>query len=689
MKRKTLIICEKPAAAERIAYALAHEKPVKERNRGVTYYRMNTPEGEMVVCSALGHLYEVAQKDKVSRREYPVWDYAWKPKHESGKESLKCKNYIEVIAALSRGADLIVNACDYDVEGSVIGYTIIKYACGASQASRMKFSTLTDRELREAYENRSPTLDYPLIQAGMCRHEVDWLYGINLSRALTESARNASGRYATLSTGRVQGPALKFIVEREKEILTHVPTPYWEAYLEVEVGDVKLKAEYPGKIESAQTAEEIRKRCRNAEGVVKNVRRSSVETPPPPPFDIASLQSEAYRRFRYAPKLTLNIAERLYLNALISYPRTGSQKLPSSIGYREILEKLRDSDYRGYVARLKEPLKPVEGSKSDPAHPAIYPTGQKPTRTLSSYEGKIYDLIVRRFLSAFARPSLRELIKAEIEVEGYSFQVRGLRMLDPGWTEIYPHIEVEGQPVAFMEEGMKARVLQSFVQLKYTQPPPRFNPGSLLKRLEKEEIGTKATRADIIDTLYSRGYIVGEQMKATILAQKVIELLTRYCPEIIDVELTRSLEKQMQEIELGLKTREEVVYRATVNLRSAMLKLKADEKNVGSQLSDALKRLKAENNALTTPCPKCGATLRVVTSRGTGKRFIGCLNRCGFTLPLPQTGKLTVLDKKCLECGFQMVQIKFSRRRPFSTCPNCYVKRIMVQGGSASREKNG
>ncbi|MEM2964415.1 MAG: toprim domain-containing protein, partial [Candidatus Bathyarchaeia archaeon] len=206
MKRKILIVCEKPAAAERIACALACEKPVKEIDRGVTYFKLGTPEEDILVCSALGHLYEVAQKDDSSRREYPVWDYAWKPKHESDRKSVKCKAYIEVIASLSRDVDQIVNACDYDVEGSVIGYTIVKYACGAVQASRMKFSTLTDQELREAYKNRSPTLDYPLIHAGMCRHEVDWLYGINLSRALTESARNVSGRYSTLSTGRVQGP---------------------------------------------------------------------------------------------------------------------------------------------------------------------------------------------------------------------------------------------------------------------------------------------------------------------------------------------------------------------------------------------------------------------------------------------------------------------------------------------------
>ena len=686
MKRKTLIVCEKPAAAERIAYALAHGKPVKEKSRGVTYYRLENPDEEIVVCSALGHLYEVAQKDNANRREYPVWDYAWKPKHMSNRESSKCKNYIEVIANLSRNVDMIVNACDYDVEGSVIGYTIIKYACEAVQASRMKFSTLTDQELREAYKNRSPTLDYPLIHAGMCRHEVDWLYGINLSRALTESARNVSGRYATLSTGRVQGPTLKFIVEREKDILTHVPTPYWEAYLKVEIGGVKLKAEYPGKIESAYMAEEIQRRCEKAEGVVRNVRKTLAKTPPPPPFDIASLQSEAYRRFRYPPKLTLNVAERLYLDALISYPRTGSQKLPPSIGYREILEKLKDSKYGEYVAKLEEPLKPVEGPKSDPAHPAIYPTGHHPTQPLPTYEEKIYDLIVRRFLSTFARPSLKEFLKAEIDVEGYSFHLRGLRVLEPGWTEIYPQLDAEGQSIAFIEEGMKVKVLQCVVELKYTQPPPRFNPGSLLKKMEKEGIGTKATRADIIDTLYSRGYVEAEQMKATILAQKVIDLLTRYCPEIVDVDLTRSLEDQMQKIELGLKTREEVVYQSTVNLRNALLKLKLEEENVGTQLTEALKRMKAENEALNTPCPSCGASLKVIKSRSTGKRFIGCLNRCGFTLPLPQTGKLTLTDKKCSECGFQMVQIKFTRRRPLSTCPNCYVKRLS-QGGSASKVK--
>ena len=176
---------------------------------------------------ALGHLYTITSKEK--GRSYPVFDYQWVPRYLAERGASRIRVWLKVIAQLAKDAEEFVDACDFDIEGSIIGYTILKYACGGKEkaAKRMKYSTLTKEELQESYTHLLPTLDFALIEAGLTRHEVDWLYGINLSRALTQAAKNCSGQYATLSTGRVQGPTLKFLEIREKTINCFVPTPYW------------------------------------------------------------------------------------------------------------------------------------------------------------------------------------------------------------------------------------------------------------------------------------------------------------------------------------------------------------------------------------------------------------------------------------------------------------------------------
>ena len=145
------------------------------------------------------------------------------------RSAKRTRVWLETIGKLAKNADAFVDACDYDVEGSIIGYSILKYACGGkeAEAKRMKYSTLTREELEQSYANALPSLDFSLIEAGLARHEVDWLYGVNLSRALTLAAKKHSGRYTTLSTGRVQGPTLKFLAMRERSIRSFVPTPYW------------------------------------------------------------------------------------------------------------------------------------------------------------------------------------------------------------------------------------------------------------------------------------------------------------------------------------------------------------------------------------------------------------------------------------------------------------------------------
>ena len=212
---RTLIICEKPDAARRLADSLTESRPESNRKHGLTYYKIKKQNDVLIICPALGHLYTVGSKEEIPRSKYPIWDYIWKPIHEVEKGRERQQQWLKAIEELGSEADQFINACDFDIEGSLIGYMILKYACRAEKkARRMKFSTLTNADLNNAYKKISPHLDYEIVNAGICRHEIDWLYGINLSRALTESARKHSKQYATISTGRVQGPTLNFIVER-------------------------------------------------------------------------------------------------------------------------------------------------------------------------------------------------------------------------------------------------------------------------------------------------------------------------------------------------------------------------------------------------------------------------------------------------------------------------------------------
>jgi len=170
---QTLIVCEKPDAAARVARALDEDgDPRRIETQGVTVYESRNKHETIVICSAIGHLYAVDSKTRTSRRYYPVWDFDWKPKHLIDKKSARLARWIQVISSLANKADRFINACDYDVEGSLIGYTILRYACqGAdSKAQRMKFSTMTEKELRSAYKTLAPQLDMPLVEAGRTRH---------------------------------------------------------------------------------------------------------------------------------------------------------------------------------------------------------------------------------------------------------------------------------------------------------------------------------------------------------------------------------------------------------------------------------------------------------------------------------------------------------------------------------------
>ncbi len=666
-----LIIAEKPNAAGRIAYALA-DGDVTKKNRGkAVWYETTIGDEKTYVVPAVGHIYTLEQEGK--GWDYPVFDMVWKPTYEVRKKSKWMKNYHTNLKKLSDKADKFVNACDYDQEGSVIGYNILKFVVGTENAARMKFSTLTTSDLQEAYKNLSEELDHGMVQSGLARHILDWLWGINLSRALTLSVKNNTNTFKVLSTGRVQGPALKILVDREREIDEFEPEDYWilEAYLESEKGELKTRHE-DGKFWKEEEADESKKNASKDGANVKKVSKNKFKHKPPYPFDLSTLQREAYSAFRFSPSKTLDVAQSLYESGLISYPRTSSQKLPPKIGYKNILKKIKNQNKYSELAQKlldRGKLKPKQGKKEDKAHPAIYPTGSKPD-SLSEDDKKLYDLIVKRYLAVFGKAAVRESVKLTFDLSGEMFLGKGKRTLEPNWFEFYdPYVKKKEQKVPDLEEGDELDVSKVSKLDKQTQPPKRYTQASLVSEMEKRNLGTKATRSQIIDKLYSRGYVDGSSIKVTDIGMGVVEALEKYSPKVLSENMTRSFEDDMEKIRDGDKSKDDVVEEAKKALGEILDSIEKNEEEIGQGLKEAVMETNRKKRELGE-CPECGGTLKVIK---TGRsQFVGCSGYpdCENSYPLPQKAKIVPTKEKCDDCDLPTFKVIRRGKRPFEMCPD-------------------
>lgn len=684
----TLIIAEKPTSAKRIAEALAEDgRPEKRVKRGVAYYVFFRDGEKHCVVPSVGHLYGLAPAH--SRWDYPVFDIAWKERCEIDPKAKYVRAYLANIKELAQEADRYINASDYDIEGATLGYNILRFACGVEDAGRMRYSTLVRDDLIRAYENASPTLDWDQINAGIARHYLDFYWGVNLTRALTLALNKAARLgFKILSTGRVQAPTLAILAEREKEIESFKPTPFWQIRAEIDCEGHLIEGWFErDRLWEREEAERVVKGCEGRSAVVASITRRRYRPAPPTPLSLTDLQVEAYRAFGFTPDRALNIAQSLYEMAAISYPRTASQKLPPQIGYRAILSSVASlRDYRGLAEELlgRKKLKPKEGRKKDPAHVAIYPTTEPPKK-LTSEQSRLYDLIVRRFMATFGRPAVRESMKVAVRVGDFSFIVTGRRTIEENWYRFYkPYVKLEETPLPDLKEGQELTVRRVELIEKQTQPPKRYTPASLVRELESRGIGTKATRAEIIRTLFNRGYIKGRSIRITELGRGVVNTLRLYCPRILSEELTREFERKMDLIMQGKLNVDRVLDDCKAVLKDILAEFRSKEEGIGEYLAREVK--KAERPMLG-PCPRCGdGVLLVVYSRRTRRRFVGCTGyfkkKCSFTLPLPQRGKLDSLGDKCKGCGYPIVMIQERGRRPWRYCinPDCPTKNARRKG---------
>jgi len=656
-----LIITEKPQAAWKIASALG--KSNKKTLKGVPYYEINRKGRKIIVACAVGHLFTLAQKEPGSK--IPVFDLVWVPNYFVRKNDFS-KKYYDVLLKLIKGAGSLTVATDYDVEGEVIGLNIIRFIAAQPDAARMKFSTLTEKELNSSYESKFQSLDWGQAIAGETRHYLDWFYGINLSRALMNSLKSI-GKFKIMSIGRVQGPTLNLIVKKEKEIQTFKSKLYWQIFIKIEKPEIELIHN-----KDIFNKSELKK----FEGIVgktgkAETKKKGQKLPPNPPFNLTTLQTEAYRLFGINPRKTLEAAQSLYLAGLISYPRTSSQKLPSSINYEEILKRLA----KKYKAeKLITRKKPVEGKKSDPAHPSIYPTGN--FKNLGGNEKKIYDLIVRRFLSLFIEDAIIENKIIKVEIEKLTFIKKGIEIKKKNWLEIYP-IRIKETPLPRINRNVK--VVDSRIEEKETRPPKRYTPASIISELEKRNLGTKATRANILETLYERGYIQEQSIKATPLGISLIETLKGHSPIIIDENLTRYFEREMESIQRTRRNHKEkeekIIEEAKKTITQISKVFKEKQEEIGEEISEANNKLREQqkkDNKLNI-CPICKkGSLGITYSKKTRRHFVACdaYPKCKNTYSLPPNGFIKKTGKNCEKCGFPIL-IRLSKgKRPWEFCFN-------------------
>ncbi|MDP3881696.1 MAG: DNA topoisomerase [Nanoarchaeota archaeon] len=712
-----LIITEKPQAAQKIASALGDFRKYSEE--GVSYYEVNKEGRTVYVASAVGHLFGLTYKK--GQKGWPIFELEWQPSFNK-KGAAFTRKYYNLLKKLASKSSGFIIATDFDIEGEVIGWNVLRFICKQTTAKRMKFSTLTAPELKKAFENPMAELAWGNAYAGETRHILDWLYGINLSRALM-SAIKKTGSFRLLSIGRVQGPALKIIVDREREIQKFKPVPYWQVFASAQ----NLEFKHPRDIFNKNNLE-IFKTIKEA---LAETKKSEEKIQPPHPFDLTTLQREAYRFYKINPSETLSIAQKLYLDGIISYPRTSSQKIPEAIEPKKIIKSLLKHFPE---AKFCTRDKPIEGKKSDPAHPSIYPTGEY--KELAEREGKIYTLIVKRFLSAFAQDAitankrivltaldkkgspLKTIITEEVDNENSSedeeekanekevkqkeytltFTTSAQALIEKGWMQIYPHkIEESELP----DINGKVKIEKIRFEEKETQPPNRYTPASLVSILEKKNLGTKSTRSMIVETLFDRGYLDGQSIKATPLGIRLIESLEKYSSIIIDENLTRKLENEMEQIqnssgkEVNLEGKEkEIIDAAKKIIMDISKEFKVNELKIGQELLKGLEILRAEQQESNTlmPCPTCKkGNLRIMYSKKSRRYFVACsaYPECTQTYSLPPNALIKKSEKICEADNFPKLLAIRKAKRPWEFCfnPNCPIEKAKREKWEASKSE--
>lgn len=661
---KTLVLAEKPSVGRSLAKVLRANINKRSYLEGDKY----------IVTWALGHLVTLADPEAYGE-QYKSWSMETLPMLPNRMKlnviPKTSKQFSEVKKVMMRkDVDELVIATDAGREGELVARWIIEKAGFRKPIKRLWISSQTDKAIKEGFAKLKPGKEYDnLYMAAQCRAEADWYVGLNVTRALTCKYN------AQLSAGRVQTPTLAMIVQREEEIKNFKPRDYYNIAAKAN-GYTMHWQNKNGSFNTfnEEEAKAVVSKVRGQKGKIVEVSQSDKKKYSPALYDLTELQRDANRFFGFSAKQTLSIMQRLYENyKFLTYPRTDSRYISQDI-VPTLPDRLKAisvgkySKFAGEVlkGRIKANKSFVDDSKVSDHH-AIIPTEEKVSLSLlSSEEMKIYDLVVKRFLSIMLPPFeyIQTTIKAE--VNGEIFTASGKVVKSKGWKAVYDKEEdfddrsegelkdqilpkvVKGEEVAFSTVNMSNQK---------TKPPARFTEAALLSAMENPQkyvqmdkvssktlgetggLGTVATRADIIEKLYNTFYVEknGKEMIPTSKGKQVVELVPQ---DLKSPLLTAKWEKDLESISKGRLSGK--------NFVDGM-------KSYASKLVDDVKSSKDKfkyDNITGKKCPQCGKYMLEV--KGKNGKMLVCQDR---------------------ECGYRENLSRFTNVR----CPECH-KKLELRG---------
>jgi len=663
---KTLVICEKNNAAKRISTILSGGNRQFLKRGRLSYYGFETGEGEFYVIGLRGHIITL---------DYPTKYNNWKaiePSELVWKEPYK-REHAHDIAGLLKDlipkVQRIIIATDFDREGELIGMESVEILGGklpGIELKRAKFSALTKWEIERAFGDLVD-VDINLARAGETRQHIDLVWGASLTRFISLASMQTGRDF--LSVGRVQSPTLALLVDREKEIKSFEPVPYWEIHADLEKNGDAFQAEHAeGRFDDRDAAQKAFIKARVCiKAKVAGASKIEREDRPPVPYSTTLFLADATSKLRISASKVMSLAEDLYTEGWISYPRTDNTVYPPSIGLKSILERLKESSFKKEAEELLKQgkLMPTRGRVSTTDHPPIYPVRGTTHTHLRGERWKVYELIVRRFLATLAPNCVVEERSASFDLKGEPFKARGLKVMSPGWRKYFPHYPVKEVHIPELKRGDMVEVKKVFMEDKETKPPRRYSQASLIKEMERLMLGTKSTRHEIIQKLVDRGY-TEQGMIPTATGFAVVEALESYAERVTKSEMTSTLEKDMSRIAEGEIKMKDVITESRQMLEQVFVELNKNRDEIGKAIQTALN---SENNL--GKCGNCGKDLLIRRSR-RGKRFAGCSGypSCRNTFPLPQRGKIIPTDMNCKDCQSPVIKVIEKGQKPWITCIN-------------------
>ena len=600
----------------------------------------------------------------------------------------KARKNVNLLKKEVEKADLVILSCDPDREGEAIAWHLVQLLNlgGKKPYERIVFHEITKSAIEEALKNPRK-IDLNLVNAQQARRILDRIVGYKLSPFLWKKV------VRRLSAGRVQSVAVRLIVERERGIENFVPQEYWTIIAtlrkiknnEFEAVLIKKDEKILDKfaIKNKVEAEKIVKDLKDAEYRVINIEKKEVKRNPPPPFTTSTLQQEAWKKFRFPAKFTMQVAQQLYEMGYITYHRTDSlniSDLALNATKKFVIKNYGENYYQ--FRRFK-----IKSKVAQEAHEAIRPT--YPERTpesvkLERNQFKLYDLIWRRFIACQMAQAIFDSITVDISAKHYIFRATGQILKFDGFLKIYP-IKFEEIELPPLEINEILELIKLIPTQHFTQPPPRYTEATLIKTLEENGIGRPSTYAPILSTIQERNYIEKDEQrrfKPTEIGIVVNDLLVNHFPEIVDIKFTAGMEEDLDEVANGQKEWTKVLdnfYKPfEENLQKKYQEISKEDliqetekvcPKCGSKIVIRLGKFgrfyacsrfpkckyteSLEENKLKVNCPKCGAPL-IEKRTKKGKIFYGCSNwpKCDFALWDKPIGE------KCPKCGSLLIQTK-------------------------------